>query len=157
MSTPNDQKTPRISPERKAIYYVGLGLMVLGGALCAIGFVRFASGGPEMLMPGFLPSGMPDGFGMFLAGMLLLVLGGIVSRIGARGAAGSGLLLDPDKARDDLHPYTHMAGGMVKDAVDAFREDQPAAPQEVIKVRCPHCKALNDENDKFCGQCGKEL
>ena len=25
------------------------------------------------------------------------------------------------------------------------------------KVRCPHCKALNDETDKFCGQCGKEL
>ena len=53
--------------------------------------------------------------------------------------------------------YDPRGGGMVKDAVDAFREDQPAAPQEVIKVRCPHCKALNDENDKFCGQCGKEL
>ena len=29
--------------------------------------------------------------------------------------------------------------------------------KEIIKVRCQNCKALNDENNKFCGQCGKSI
>lgn len=28
---------------------------------------------------------------------------------------------------------------------------------EVIKIRCRNCQALNDESAKFCSQCGKEI
>ena len=155
MTTPNRRK-PEIPPQRKALYNIGTALMVLGGLLCVVGFISFASEGMSSVSGMMHHSGMPRGFSMFFVGMLLLAGGGIVQRIAARGFAGSGLVLDPEKAREDLHPYTHMAGGMVKDAVEAFRDGQ-SEPQEVIKVRCPHCKALNDETDTFCGQCGKEL
>lgn len=150
------KQPPRISPERKAVYYAGLGMMALGILLCVAGFYRFASGG--LSMAGFgATGGIPSGFGMFGLGMLLMAAGAVLRGIGARGAAGSGLVLDPEKAREDLHPFTHAAGGMVRDAVDAFRGDAPAAAKEVVKVRCPHCRALNDEGDKFCGQCGAQL
>ena len=155
MSAPNDRK-PEIPPQRKMLYNIGTALMVLGGLLCVVGFITFASEGMSSVHSMTINSGAPSGFMMVVIGMLLLAGGSIVQRIAARGVAGSGLVLDPEKAREDLHPYTHMAGGMVKDAVEAFRDGQ-SKPQEVIKVRCPHCKALNDETDKFCGQCGKEL
>ena len=38
--------------------------------------------------------------------------------IAARGLAGSGVVLDPEKARTDVEPWTRMAGGMVGDALD---------------------------------------
>ena len=49
-----------------------------------------------------------------IAGMGLLIVGGIVRGIGARGLAGSGVVLDPDKAHEELEPYSRMAGGMVR-------------------------------------------
>jgi hypothetical protein len=30
-------------------------------------------------------------------------------------------------------------------------------PAEVVKVRCPACRALNEENARFCHQCGKPM
>ena len=35
-----------------------------------------------------------------------------------RGLAGSGVVLDPEKAREDVEPWSRMAGGVVKDALD---------------------------------------
>lgn len=29
--------------------------------------------------------------------------------------------------------------------------------KEIIKIRCRHCDCLNDEDSKFCKQCGKEI
>jgi len=34
------------------------------------------------------------------------------------GAAGSGIVLDPERAREDVEPWARMAGGVVKDALD---------------------------------------
>ena len=38
--------------------------------------------------------------------------------LGRRGLAGSGAILDPGRARTDLEPWSRMAGGMAKDALD---------------------------------------
>lgn len=38
--------------------------------------------------------------------------------IGRAGLAGSGVVLDPQRAREDLEPWSRMAGGMVKDTLD---------------------------------------
>ena len=51
-------------------------------------------------------------------GMALIVVGAIIMNVGARGAAGSGIILDPKQAKEDLEPFSRMAGGMVKDALD---------------------------------------
>ncbi len=91
-------------------------------------------------------------------GIILIGAGTFVMNLGARGAAGSGLVLDPEKAREDLTPYTKAAGGMLKDALEEI--DLPSAKsgeKEVVRVRCIHCRALNEEDARFCKNCGKEM
>ena len=62
-----------------------------------------------------------------------------------------------------------MAGGMVDDALSEVKPvqkivehltEEHAAPQDsapVVKVRCRECHALNDDDARFCDQCGAEL
>jgi hypothetical protein len=94
--------------------------------------------------------------------MGLMVVGGILMSVGARGAAGSGLVLDPSRARQDLEPWSRMGGGMVQDALSEVNvvrkiEEGAAHPQPQVKIRCRKCQALNDETAKFCNQCGAPL
>ena len=63
--------------------------------------------------------------------MALMVIGGVIHRIGARGIAGSGIVLDPEKAREELELSSRMAGGMIKDALE--------------------------EDSRFCQECGEQL
>ena len=93
-----------------------------------------------------------------IGGMALLIVGGIVRGIGAKGLAGSGTVLDPKQARDDLEPYSRMAGGMLKDALDeAGVSGRKPEPERVIMVKCPACGKLNQEDSKFCQECGRKL
>ena len=74
--------------------------------------------------------------------------------------AGSGVVLDPEKARKDVEPWSRMGGGVVQDALSEIEvvkkiEDRFDSPKpQVIKVRCRSCRMLNDETAKFCNQCG---
>jgi hypothetical protein len=98
-----------------------------------------------------------DGFRAF-GGMALIFLGAILCNVGSRGLAGSGVVLDPEKARDDLEPYTRMAGGMAKDALDeAGISLGGKQPERVIMVKCQACGKLNQEDAKFCQECGKKM
>jgi hypothetical protein len=159
MSEPSNEPRRQISTERKALYYAGMALMALGIVLFVSTFFTFAANfGNFEFNPGTL-------FIRALIGMVLLVVGGLVMRLGAAGAAGSGLLLDPEKARKDVEPWTRMAGGMTSDMLSevdvvqkvatglAGKADQRAS----VKIRCRQCKALNDEAAKYCDQCGAEL
>ncbi|QDU86991.1 hypothetical protein Pla175_03450 [Pirellulimonas nuda] len=53
-----------------------------------------------------------------IGGMVMIVAGGAMMNVAARGVAGSGLTLDPQRARGEVEPWTRMAGGMAKDALD---------------------------------------
>ena len=91
-------------------------------------------------------------------GMALIIAGAVVMNIGARGAAGSGLVLDPEKARGDLEPFSRMAGGMVKDALDeADINLGKGSSEKIIMIKCRKCEKLNEEDSKFCQECGKPL
>ena len=141
--------TRQISDERKTAYYGG-------GVLIAIGFLLFLSVfitgarnfGNFSNFEANARSDMFRGFG----GMALIVIGVVVRNIGARGLAGSGVVLDPDKAREELEPYSRMAGGMVKDALDEADVHLGGKPEKVIMVKCRACGKLNEEDAKFCGQ-----
>ncbi|NLZ82165.1 MAG: zinc ribbon domain-containing protein [Clostridiales bacterium] len=91
-------------------------------------------------------------------GMLLMISGTIVMNIGAKGAAGSGIILDPEQAREDLKPFNEAKGGMINDVVsnidviDQFTN--PRATTEVIRIKCRSCGALNEEDAKYCKSCG---
>ena len=89
--------------------------------------------------------------------MTLLVVGAIIRSIGARGMAGSGVVLDPKRAREDLEPYSRMSGGMVKDALEEADLGGAREPVQVVMVRCSSCKSLNQETAKFCQECGSKL
>ena len=146
--------TRQISEERKTAYYLGTGLMILGGILFASTFVTFA-----MHFGDFSNFESSAKSGMFTAvgGMALVIVGGIVRGIGARGLAGSGVVLDPEKARKELEPYSRMAGGMVKDALDEANVNLGGKPEKIVMVKCPACGKLNEEDSKFCQECGKKI
>jgi hypothetical protein len=143
--------TKEISGGRKTAYYIG-------GAMTLIGVFLF--GLPFLLallhfdnFQSYVKVGMAWGFG----GFALTVIGSIVMNIGARGAAGSGLVLDPKKAREDLEPFTRQAGGMVKDALDEADIHLGGKSEKVIMIKCKKCSKLNEEDSKFCQECGEPL
>jgi len=152
-----------ISPERKGIYYAGIVIGILGLISFLSAFVSAAIHFGEF--DNFLSTAKSMAL-RSVGGMVMMIVGGILMSVGARGLAGAGVILDPDKARKDLEPWNKMAGGMVDDAVsqigiaqkiESHLDQVTTAPQTTIKVRCPKCKALNDEQDKFCGQCGSAI
>lgn len=146
--------TKRISGERKTAYYVGMGLMIVGGLLFASTFLTFAMHFGDFT--NFESNARSNIFRAF-GGMALLIVGGVIRRIGARGLAGSGAVLDPEKAREELEPYTRMAGGMVKDALDEADLKLGGKPERVIMIKCPACGKLNEEDSRFCQHCGREI
>lgn len=152
--------TKQISEDRKKLYNAGLVMMIAGGCLFALPFLAI----PVIILAGIL-HGEPGGF-MLLApvafigafiGFGLIAGGGAMRGVAARGTAGSGLVLDPEKAREDLKPWTGMAGGMVKDVLDEAEIDLGGSGGKVVMIRCPQCKKLNEEDSKFCQECGRPI
>lgn len=148
----------KISKERKSIYYVGLGLIVLGVILFLSSFITVAIDMNSSF------GGPPTFFLRAVVGMICIIIGNVLVSIGAKGAAGSGLILDPEKAREDLQPFNTAKGKMINDVIENIdvvknikgeRADREA--KEIIKIKCRQCGALNDEDAKFCKSCGKTI
>lgn len=144
----------KISNERKALYYIGMGMMIIGVILFLSTFVIMFTGNPFAMM-----AGGKNPMANSIIGFIMIFIGGIVMNIGARGAAGSGLILDPDKAREDLNPYASAAGRLINDAldeVDVLKKGESGKDvEEVIRIRCRECGELNEEDARFCKNCGK--
>jgi len=104
-----------ISPERKALYYVG-NAVSLGGIICFFsGFLLMVSNFGNF--DHFEERGRTTGVRCVL-GIMLAVGGQFIARVGRMGAAGSGLKLDPQEARRDVEPWSRMTGGVIKDTLD---------------------------------------
>ncbi|NLX83864.1 MAG: zinc ribbon domain-containing protein [Clostridiales bacterium] len=155
MKQSDQQGRSKISNHRKLAYYVGMGMTGIGLILFLSVFVSAASQMSSTAFGGFESPPIMRG----IIGFIMVFIGQIIANIAKKGLAGSGVLLDPDKAREDLAPYTHMAGGMVKDVVAGYHEaegkDQKEAPQ--VMLRCRGCETLNPEDAKYCNQCGELL
>ena len=150
----------KISKERKIIYYIGLGLAILGGVLFVSSFFTVFNG---LDSPGF-SMGMPNFFKRALVGMICIIIGSFLMNIGSRGVAGSGIILDPEKAREDLRPHNTARGKMINDVasqVDVLNDVKQnlgnKKPEQVIKIKCRKCAALNDEDAMFCKACGDKI
>jgi len=166
----------RISPERQSLYYLGMGISLVGVLLFLsnffIGFSGHTSRFPDFPTGGGFP-GHSDfgsefdsfGRGMMIrgiGGMILIAVGQFISRIGSHGLAGSGVVLDPKRARKDLEPYSRMKGGMLGDAVDESGlleelKNSKDSSKPVIMIRCRNCEQLNEEDSKFCQECGRRV
>jgi rRNA maturation endonuclease Nob1 len=46
---------------------------------------------------------------------------------------------------------------MVKDALEEVKPGAGAKPEKVIMIKCRSCGKLNEEDSKFCQECGKPL
>lgn len=115
----------QVSEERKAVYYIGTVLMVIGFITFFSTFFVFGRMALGLMSNHSIEVGagaFESGFISFITrpiiGIILIIVGGGLRTLGMRGLAGSGVILDPEKAREDLEPWTRMAGGMVGDAVD---------------------------------------
>ena len=105
----------QIPPERRAIFYVGLIVSVIGILSFLSTFLSFAAHfgdftnfeqrGSSMMMRAVI-------------GMVMMIAGGLLSGVGKAGLAGSGIILDTEQARRDVEPWSRMAGGVLKDAMD---------------------------------------
>ena len=143
----------KLSKERKATYYIGFGLIIIGFLLffsVFFSFIGMMNG--EFRIPPFQNA---------VIGILLVGVGSILRNVGAKGAAGSGIILDPEKAREDLKPFNEAKGEMINDVISNIDVVDHLTKQhetkEVIKIKCRNCGGLNDEDAKFCKGCGKEL
>ncbi len=143
-----------ISEERKILYYAGMIVIVIGFALFFSTFFSFMN--PERFFMGEVSIGSV--IARPFIGIIMIAIGGFMRVVAARGVAGSGLVLDPKKAREDLSPWSTMAGGMIDDALSETRfGSNKEVIKDVIKVRCRNCVALNDEDAKFCKDCGEKM
>jgi len=144
----------QISEERKASYYFGMVLMVIGGLLFLSVFITGAMNFGNF--NNFHGQVQSEAF-RAIGGMVLLIIGGIIRGIGERGLAGSGVVLDPETARQELEPYSRMTGGMIKDALDEANINLSGKSEKIIMIKCRDCGKLNEEDSKFCRECGKAL
>lgn len=140
----------KVSGDRQALYYGGMvlsgvGLLVFLGNMLT---VANGKGSPGSMM------------GTALFGMALMMAGQVMSRVGKAGLAGSGVILDPEQAREDLEPFSRQGGGMLADALDeaGLSGGLPGASREqVVMIRCRACEKLNEEDSKFCQECGQPV
>ena len=142
-----------ISSGRKGTYYAGMVLIVVGVLLFVSTIVEAVASFGDF--SNFDERARSSGI-RAVVGMVLLFLGNMLRTTGARGLAGSGVVLDPEQAREDLAPYSRQAGGMLKDALDAA-DVRLGGAEKVVMVKCWACGKLNEEDSKFCQECGKPL
>ncbi|MGL6194222.1 MAG: zinc ribbon domain-containing protein [Thermoguttaceae bacterium] len=151
--------TREITPERKTAYYLGMGLVGVGLFLFSLPFLTIPFG----CSPGMIRSA----FSLAFIGFALVAGGNVLMAIGRSGLAGAGIILDPKQARDDVEPFSRMKGGVIKDALDEaglldkdglkFSKHTDTAQEKIIMIRCQSCGKLNEENSKFCNECGGKL
>jgi hypothetical protein len=128
--------------------------MIVGALLFASTFVTFIMNfGDFSNFESDSKSGMIRAFG----GMVLLIVGGMVRGVGALGVAGSGVKLDPGQAKEELEPYSRMAGGMIKDVLDEANVNLGSQSEKIIMLKCTVCGKLNEDDSKFCQECGNKI
>lgn len=129
---------------RKTLYYFGMILSIIGIILFLSNFVAIFTGNIFNFNP-IVP----------LVGFFMIAIGQIIRIIGAKGIAGSGIILDPEKAREDVKPYSKAMGGVIDDVMSNV--DTKSANKEIIKIKCRNCGTLNDEDSTYCKSCGEKL
>ena len=104
-----------ISSGRKNLYSIGMGLAGLGGLLFLSTFLTFMMHFGDF--NNFEANARSDGLRAF-GGMIFMILGVGLMGVAHKGLAGSGAVLDPQQARQDLEPWARMSGGLLKDTLD---------------------------------------
>ena len=135
----------KISTGRKVLFYLGNVLVVVGIVLFISVFFTFFSDDFDASFNS-MPRSVID--------IIFIGFGSFLRSLGGLGPAGSGILLDPERARKDLKPHTNMLGEMVSDVVEKINANKEDIQ---IKVKCQSCGTLNDEDATYCKSCGVKI
>ena len=92
-----------------------------------------------------------------VGGVIFIIVGMILRGLGREGVADSGFMLDTEKERKDLEPINRTFGSQLNDGLEEVDLKRHLGQNPIIKIKCQSCKHLNDEHDKFCSGCGKEI
>ncbi|QPL05417.1 MULTISPECIES: zinc ribbon domain-containing protein [Actinomyces] len=157
------QRQYDVEPWRKWAYYGGIALQV-------VGFIAFASVFLTFFTSFNSTFGNPDAFDthfdrtlkvfpLAFVGILLMIGGQMLQKIGRKGLAGSGVILSPQGEVRDAEPWSRAQG-----AKDQQRlEEVPAlgrlgaGAESQIRVRCRSCGYLETEDATFCSSCGARM
>ena len=75
-----------------------------------------------------------------------------------RGAwPGRGLCWIPRRHARTWNRIAGWRAGTVKDALDEAQIDLGGTKEKVVMIKCRACGKLNEEDSKFCQECGKNL
>lgn len=131
ISVPKNTSRPRrqISAERKALYRAGQIIGVIGMVSFLSVFVSAALHFGDFT--DFDARGRSMGL-RAIGGFIMIFVGGALAAIGRAGAAGSGLKLDPEQAREDLEPWARMQGGLMKDSLEEMGVDAPEIAKSLL-------------------------
>ena len=141
---------PQLSGTRRGVHNAMSIVMALCGLGIASGFI--------ISVLAVNMDGRSSGFSLFMVSLVVLMVASVVKGTAAKGLAGSGVVLDPKQARKDLEPFSRQAGGMLRDALDEVGVNLgQAEAKDVVMIRCRECARLNEEDSKFCQECGKPI
>ena len=135
----------QIPPERKAIFYIDRIVSVLGILSFLSTFLSAAAHFGDFT--NFAERGRSEALRAVI-GMVMLVAGRLLSGVGKAGLAGSGITLDTEQARRDVEPWSRMAGGVLKDAMDEAGIRDGSKPTDEILTfdeRLRRLKQLRDD------------
>jgi hypothetical protein len=146
---------PQLSGTRRRVHNAMSIVAAMCGLGIASGFILMAFG---VGMDGRSFGRPPFGVSLFMVSLVVLIVAAVVKATAAAGLAGSGVVLDPKQARKDLEPFSRQAGGMLRDALDEVGVNLgQAEAKDVVMIRCRECARLNEEDSKFCQECGKPI
>lgn len=109
------------------------------------GSTRLSTGGTSILGP----SRPSPNIGAAIVGTLFMGAGGFLIKL----AIGMGLVANAKPIARWVGDVTSQIGSQ-QGRYQAFRSQLSV---QKVKVRCSHCAALNNEDARFCSQCGKKL
>lgn len=162
MIDPSSRLVNRNTPPGGALWYVGMGIQVLGFLVFLSNFVITPMHWGQKL--GFdQPEPVPLAVMLALGGLVLIVAGRLVRRFGLGRPSVTSPAFGPARPRRDGDTPLRPGGGSISAALEeggAIRRRlsvPPNAPTPIIRIRCRSCQALNDDANKFCGQCGQPL
>jgi len=152
----------KLPTSRKRLYYIGMALIILGIILYIVAAYRTHQSFSNSFnnpFP-FIRSGRAKVHSPIL-GAILGIIGAIMMIIGRRGLSGTGIILSPEGERKDMEPWNRSKGRQIQDMLEETKLDEligsKVETQEVIRLKCQTCEALNNEESKFCDQCGAEF
>lgn len=136
----NDQE--KHNATKKKLKILGFCLLAIGGIFTVIGFISFFSA--------FGGNGAPRFFWCAFIGLPMLAGGAMVTTLAYKQEISRFVKNESvpviNEASEEIAPAIRNVASAVKDGIDGENENF-----------CPACGASNNEENSFCGKCGKAL